>query len=116
VRAASRRRAIASATGDTTLDYGALAAFLRLGFFLGGDTPTRRFARCLPGAALSWSTAGPRFTCAYAILTRPLTVSRDEAIAAFLATFEPAIAARLPDASFQLPLSGGRDSRPSCWP
>jgi asparagine synthetase B (glutamine-hydrolysing) len=92
-------------------DCQALAAFLRLGFFLGDDTPIKNVRALPPHGHLVWSdgtlrvSGGPAFP-------RCLACSRDDAIDAFVATFRRAIRRRLrQDGRVLLPLSGGRDSR-----
>jgi len=76
-------------------DFDALAVFLRVGFFVGDDTPfraIRALVRAVPQPAA-------------------LPLSRDEAIDAFLELFARALARRPASGAFHLPLSGGRDSR-----
>lgn len=78
-----------------TLDFDALAVFLRLGFFLGDDTP---FASIRAAAA-------PRPVAAASHL------SKRAAVDGYVDLFRRAIRRRLPAGPFVLPLSGGRDSR-----
>jgi asparagine synthase (glutamine-hydrolysing) len=77
------------------LDFDALAVFLRVGFFVGADTPF----------------AAVRAESPHIPIPAPASLTRDEAIDAFIDTFRQAIAARLPEGPYALPLSGGRDSR-----
>ena len=77
------------------LDFDALAVFLRVGFFVGSDTPFLAIRAVLPPDP-------PR------ALHR---VSRDAAVDGFIDLFQTAIARRLPSSPYVLPLSGGRDSR-----
>jgi hypothetical protein len=79
----------------TAFDSDALAVFVRVGFFVGTDTPFRAI-RAVHPAPLRAGT---------------LPISRDEAIDAFLALFRASIARRAPTAPYVMPLSGGRDSR-----
>jgi hypothetical protein len=79
----------------TGFDLDALAVFVRVGFFVGTDTPFRAIRAVHPAPL-------PR---------RPLGVSRNEARDGFIDLFRTAIARRLPTAPAVMPLSGGRDSR-----
>ncbi len=79
----------------TGLDFDALSVFLRLGFFVGDDTPFASIRAVLP----------PRRSIAAARLSRPA------AIRGSIDLVRQAIRRRLPTAPFVLPLSGGRDSR-----
>jgi hypothetical protein len=86
------------ATGASrTLDFDALSVFLRLGFFLGADTP---FASIRAVTPQRQPYTGPA-----------LTLSRDQAVDAFIDVFRAAIGRCLPRGEFHMPLSGGRDSR-----
>jgi hypothetical protein len=76
-------------------DFDALSVFVRVGFFLGTDTPFRSVRAVLP-------TLVPK---------RTLSISRREAVDGFIDLFRAAIARRLPSAPVIMPLSGGRDSR-----
>ena len=78
-------------------DYDALSVFLRLGFFVGDDTPFASI-RAVP----------PR---RHPYTGRALSLSRGQAIDAFIQTFRAAIRRCRPVDEFHLPLSGGRDSR-----
>jgi len=92
-----------------TLDFAALSVFLRMGYFLGDDTPFAAVRALPPAASLCW----PRETVARGSLTlpKPLAVSHREAVAGFIELFRTAIARRPPLGPFVVPLSGGRDSR-----
>ena len=79
----------------TGLDVDALSVFLRLGFFVGDDTPFASIRAVLP----------PRPGIATARLSRPA------AVRGYIDLVRQAIRRRLPTAPFVLPLSGGRDSR-----
>ena len=93
-----------------TLDYDALSVFLRVGFFVGTDTPFRAIRAVPPRPVLEWTADGPRLLARRPPVVRH-ALTRDQAIDGFVETFRIAIARRLPAAEFQLPLSGGRDSR-----
>lgn len=77
------------------LDVDALSVFVRVGFFVGADTPFTAIRAVLPPL----------------VSRPPLEISRSQAIDGFLDLFRQSIARRLPSAPFVLPLSGGRDSR-----
>src|SRR5919107_3048282 len=92
----------------TELDGGALAAFLRLGFFLGDDTPFTAIRTVPPNSILEWqdgrlTISGGRPRAA----RNPAT--RDEAIDGFVTLFRQAIGRRRPENEDQtfVPLSGG---------
>jgi len=94
------------------LDVDALAVFLHLGFFIGDETPFRAIRAVPAGASCRWSDGaltveGRRPKIA------PVSLSRDEALAAYVAAFREAVLRRAPakDDAVVLLLSGGRDSR-----
>jgi len=93
------------------LDDAALAVFLRLGFFLGEDTPFRSIRALPPGATIEWSVG--RLQLAGGMPAwRMQPLSRDAAIDGFVDLFRTAMARRArPDEEVAVPLSGGRDSR-----
>jgi asparagine synthase (glutamine-hydrolysing) len=100
------------------LDDDALAVFLRLGIFVGDDTPLRAVRAVPPGARLVWTPDrageglrwadghGPRLA-----VPEPLDLTREQAVDACIEGFRSAVAAALPQDEYALPLSGGRDSR-----
>jgi asparagine synthase (glutamine-hydrolysing) len=77
------------------LDLDALSVFARVGFFVGADTPFHSIRAVLPPLL-------PR---------RRLDVSRRSAVESFIDLFRQAMRRRLPAGPFEMPLSGGRDSR-----
>lgn len=93
------------------IDEPAVAVFLRLGFFVGEDTPFKAIRALPPGARLTWSPGhldldGGRPAVA------PAAPSRDAAIDEYIARFRAAMERRRPpDEPYILPLSSGRDSR-----
>ncbi len=93
------------------LDYPALAVFLRLGFFLGNDTPFKSIRALPPGADFEWTRE--RFRVGgNPPAVRPRSISRNAAIDQYISLFRQAMERRRPkDGNFILPLSGGRDSR-----
>jgi asparagine synthetase B (glutamine-hydrolysing) len=93
------------------LDEAGLAVFLRLGFFIGEDTPFRAIRALPPAATLEWRGGELRVSGGFA-RTRPQPVGRSEAIDTYVSLFRAAMQRRLPSADdVALPLSGGRDSR-----
>jgi asparagine synthase (glutamine-hydrolysing) len=96
---------------STEIDWAALAVFLRLGFYVGEDTVFKAIRVLPPNARLEWDAGQLRITGGYhfAPLQR---VSRQAAIAGYVALFGNAIQRRIPDHdNFAVLLSGGRDSR-----
>jgi asparagine synthase (glutamine-hydrolysing) len=79
----------------TTLDYDALSVFVRVGFFVGADTPFQSIRAVLPPCL-------PR---------RRQNIARTAAVDGFVDLCRQAMRRRLPSAPFEMPLSGGRDSR-----
>jgi asparagine synthase (glutamine-hydrolysing) len=78
-----------------TLDLDALSVFVRVGFFVGADTPFKAVRAVLPP-----------------VLRRsPLEIERGDAVDGFIDLFRRSVARRMPAAPFVMPLSGGRDSR-----
>jgi hypothetical protein len=107
---ASDLEALLSLGAPRTLDYDALSIFLRIGFFIGADTPFRAIRAVPPRPLLEWTPGGPRLVGRYPSVARH-ALTRDQAIDGFIDTFRTSIARRLPAGEFQIPLSGGRDSR-----
>lgn len=106
--------ALLEAGAPRELDDAALAVFLRLGFFIGEDTPFRAIRALPPAAQLrwrdgrcvshSWRRGGP---------PAPFTGSRDAALDAMGELVQSAVERLRPAPGERalLPLSGGRDSR-----
>lgn len=96
-----------------TLDYGALAVFFRLGFFLGEDTPLEQVRVLPPGSTLRWE--GGRLSLERGSIAMPPEShpirSFDEAVNRYAELFSRSIARRPPNGEFTVPISGGRDSR-----
>jgi asparagine synthase (glutamine-hydrolysing) len=92
------------------LDEPALAVFLRLGFYLGEDTPFRAIRALPPNATLEWQD-GRLHVSGHRAAPRPQPLSRSAAIDGYVDLFRAAIARRLVDDDVAVPLSGGRDSR-----
>jgi asparagine synthetase B (glutamine-hydrolysing) len=85
--------------------------FLRLGFFIGDDTPFRRVRVLPPAARLDWRAGVLSVAGSYA-RSEASDMTRDAALDAYIDTFRGAVRrASAGDGSHVLPLSGGRDSR-----
>ena len=94
----------------TEIDTDALAAFFRLGFFLGEDTPFKSIRLLPPNACMSWQDGELNVSGSYRILCeRP--IRREAAMDGYIELFREAIRRRPPCGSLAVPLSGGRDSR-----
>ena len=93
------------------LDDAGLAAFLRLGHFLGDDTAFRSIRMLAPGAVLEWGVDG--WTLSHSVvIAQHREMSRRDAMDAYVDLFRSAVARRgAPARSLIVPLSGGRDSR-----
>ncbi|RFA33427.1 asparagine synthetase B family protein [Alkalilimnicola ehrlichii] len=95
---------------DDRLDYKGLAVFLRLGYFIAEDTPFAHIRALPPNAQLRWHAGHLEIAHAMPKPTEQ-TLSRDQAIDAYIDLFRQAIARRPPLGPTAVPLSGGRDSR-----
>ena len=96
-------------------DDDAIAVFLRLGYFIGDDTPFKAI-RCLEaGQRLEWTPqSGLRVTThAPSLSTTESSLSRQGAVDAYGERMQAAVESMLPppDEKFCVPLSAGRDSR-----
>ena len=94
------------------LDTAALSIFLRLGFFLGNDTPFQNVTMLPPATTLHWRGDEIRLEeNDYAPPARR-EESREVAVAEYERLFASSMARRVAnDQRITLPLSGGRDSR-----
>ncbi|MGZ6997964.1 MAG: hypothetical protein ACXVLZ_07040 [Acidimicrobiia bacterium] len=94
------------------LDLDAVGIFLRLGYFLGDDTPFRSI-RAVPALRSSTIAPGRRTECRWSEPTHEIAITRTAAIDEYIERFRAAVARRLPDRGvrFFMPLSGGSDSR-----
>jgi asparagine synthase (glutamine-hydrolysing) len=102
---------LVDAGAPTAFDEAALAVFLRLGFFLGDDTPFESIRTVPPDAMLTWDAGVLSVSGGYRIV-RPQRLSRDAAIDGFIDLFRQSIRRRPPlEDDVVVPLSGGRDSR-----
>ena len=78
-------------------DFGALAVFFRLGFFLGEDTALTAIKAAPPPGGI--------------FIVPEQRISRGQAIDNYVDLFRKSMGQRLLDGPFAVPLSGGRDSR-----
>jgi asparagine synthetase B (glutamine-hydrolysing) len=91
----------------------AMAAFLRLGFFLREDTPFRWVRAMPPGGVLEWRAGRLRVRGAKVERKPDGSIGRKEAVDGFIELFRDAVGRCIPadPRRSALPLSGGRDSR-----
>ncbi|MDG9726995.1 asparagine synthase-related protein [Streptomyces sp. DH41] len=103
--------ALLPADGPAELDHDALAVFLRLGFFLAEDTAFAGVRALPPAATLTWDTGGIRLESGEPPRPGPAAMTEQQAVDGFVDLFRASVARRLPGEPYDLPLSGGRDSR-----
>ena len=95
----------------TELDEAGLAVFLRLGFFIGEDTPFRSIRALPPDTDFEWRPGVLRVE-GRRPLAKPARISPSDAVETYASLFRVAMRRRTPpDGNFAVPLSGGRDSR-----
>ena len=99
-------------SGTAELDDDAIAVFLRLGYYLGEDTPFRRIRALPPGSDLHWYAGKLQIDHSRACSV-PQTKDIDRATARreFGRLFQEAVVELRQDAVTCVPLSGGQDSR-----
>ena len=96
---------------SSELDYAALSVFMRIGWFIGADTPYRSIRAFLPNGGLTWAPKRTHVTGAIP-LAKASHLSRSEGIDGYIELFRAALRRRLPkDDDFTVLLTGGRDSR-----
>jgi len=94
------------------LDEAAVAVFLRLGFFVGEDTPFRHIRTLPPGAMFVWREGTLEISRGGCYVVPPRAMVRDAAIDQAIELTRQAVGRRMPmDDNVAVPLSGGRDSR-----
>ena len=76
------------------LDDAAIAAFLRLGSYLGEDTPFESIRAVPPGATFTWSARGLKVAGSY-VLRDVQPMPREQALTAFIERFREAVRRRL---------------------
>jgi hypothetical protein len=92
-------------------DDAGMATFLRLGYFLGEDTPFLAIRALPPSAVLEWKS-GELTVSGRVSIGKPDSLSRSAAIDGFISLFRAAIQRRQPSTPpVTITLSGGRDSR-----
>lgn len=99
---------------EPILDDRAIAAFLRLGYFLGEDTAFQAVRALPPGGRLTWSHGQLTVRGGYCPtpIAQDQPATRKQAVDQYIELFRQAIQRRLPgDNTCVLPLTGGRDSR-----
>lgn len=100
-------------SSPTELDDAAIAVFLRLGFYVGNDTPFKTIRSFPPGSKLSWGKDGCRISNYIQLQNRKTSLSREAAVKEYGKLFQSVIEKffNSKDETVALPLSGGRDSR-----
>jgi len=96
------------------IDFDALAVFLRLGFFIGNDTPVYGVKVLPPATSISITPEAFNFDLdsSYSpVAYKAFPGSRIDAIEMYDKLFRRALCERLVPGKLLLPLSGGRDSR-----
>lgn len=102
---------LAAIGGALPMDDTAMAVFLRLGFFVGEDTPFRDIRVLPPGGRLEWREGVLSIEATYPRV-HASTLSRAAAIDAYIEVFRDAVRRCAPgEQTNVVPLSGGRDSR-----
>jgi hypothetical protein len=97
--------------GAATLDDTAIAVFLRLGFFLGDDTPFSGVYAAPRSGRFAWRPGAGLEIAPAEAPPQPEETTLEAAIEEYGDRFADAVRRRLPAADTVLPLSGGRDSR-----
>ncbi len=97
--------------GAATLDDTAIAVFLRLGFFLGDDTPFSGVYAAPRSGRFAWRPGTGLEIAPAEAPPQPEETTLEAAIDEYGDRFADAVRRRLPAADTVLPLSGGRDSR-----
>jgi asparagine synthase (glutamine-hydrolysing) len=96
---------------SSATDYPALATFLRLGFYLGTDTPFEAIKAIPCSGQIEWTPTHGLIEVPGRLNPQPNSITREQAREAYAATFRNAVSKRTSANSRALPLSGGRDSR-----
>jgi asparagine synthase (glutamine-hydrolysing) len=102
------------AGANAQLNDAAIAVFLRLGYYIGNDTPFQNIHLLPPCSELTWDGSKVDLKqSAPPISGRQSSLSRHEAIQQYGERFQEAVEAMLPSVTERMcvPLSAGRDSR-----
>jgi hypothetical protein len=91
-------------------DFDAIATIIHFSSYVGNDTAFASIRALPPAATLRWRPGHWKLTSS-AKLPQTRQISYASAIDGYIELFRQAIARRLPDADFAIPLTGGRDSR-----
>ena len=92
-------------------DYPAISVFLRLGFYIGEDTPFKYIRALPPNVDFQWENGKLKISGTY-LSKNQLNISEDGAIDQYIYLFRQSMKRRLPsNDNFIVPLSAGRDSR-----
>jgi len=98
--------------GNIEFDEDAFSVFLRLGWLIGEDTLFSTIRAVPPASFLTWQNGELNIESKGIIESKPLKISRREAIENYAELFQKSVEKTLPnDDNFFVPLSGGRDSR-----
>lgn len=92
------------------INWPALAVFLRTGSFIGTDTAFTGIQGLPPNTRLEWRPGKLNVSGNYWFVT-PREPCRATVVDEYIDAFRQAIARRMPENVFAMPLSGGRDSR-----
>jgi asparagine synthase (glutamine-hydrolysing) len=104
--------AVLECGAPTDLDGPALSVFLRLGYFLGDDTPFTAIRTVAPGTEVVWESGALTFKSAGRPTVATTATSRQQAIDGFIDLCRQSVRRRLPlSRDVVMPLSSGRDSR-----
>ncbi len=105
---------LVQAGADTELDDEAVSVFLRLGYYIGNDTPFKKIRLLPAGSELTWTEGKVTIrSFAPAISEEVSGLSREDAVREYGIRFQEVVEAMLPDSAEKMcvPLSAGRDSR-----
>src|SRR5262249_59126445 len=95
------------AGASPVLDDPGLAAFLRLGFFLGEDTPFLEIRALPPSAVLEWRS-GELAGSGRLTITQPDNLNPDAAVAGYISLFRASVRRPQPPRSnLSVPFTGG---------
>lgn len=98
--------------GDLEFDENAFSVFLRLGWLIAEDTLFSAIRAVPPASVLTWRNGNLKIESKGIIESKPLEISRREAMETYAELFQKAIEKTLSkEEKFVVPLSGGRDSR-----